>query len=51
MAAEDPLELGGGDLEALDLDQLLQPVAQDEVAVVAEVAEVAGLEPARRPRA
>jgi hypothetical protein len=40
------LQLGGRDLVGADLDQLLEPVGDEHVAVVVDVAEVAGAQPA-----
>ncbi len=46
MAAQHCLELGGRYLEALVLDQLLQPIDDREVAVLICVTDVARVEPA-----
>jgi hypothetical protein len=43
---EERLELGRRDLEALELDELLHPVDDREVAVLVEATDVAGVEPA-----
>ena len=40
------LQLGGRDLEALVLDELLEPVDDEEVAVLVDVPDVAGVQPA-----
>ena len=40
------LELGGRDLQRVDLDQLLEAVDDEDVAVGVDVAEVAGVQPA-----
>ncbi|KAB8095222.1 hypothetical protein EE612_023059, partial [Oryza sativa] len=42
---EDGLELGGGDLKPLVLDQLLDPVHDEHVAVAVDVPDVAGVQP------
>src|SRR4029077_2666783 len=41
-------ELGPGDLEPLDLDQLLDPVDDEQVAFGVEAGDVAGVQPAAR---
>ena len=46
VAREHGLELGGRDLEAADLDQLLEPAGERDVAVRVDLGEVAGVEPA-----
>ena len=43
MGEQQRLQLGGRDLEALVLDELLQAVDDEEVAVVVDVADVAGV--------
>ena len=45
MGEQQRLELGGWDLEALVLDELLEPVDDVEVAVGVDVADVAGVQP------
>ena len=42
---QERLELGRWDLEALVLDELLEPVDDEEVSLVVDVADVAGVEP------
>ena len=46
MGDEHGLELGGRDLVAADLDQLLEPVDEEDAPVLVDVAEVAGVQPA-----
>ncbi len=42
---EHGLELGGGDLEALVLDELLEPVHDEDLVVVVDEADVSGVQP------
>ena len=49
-ASSTRLQLGRRHLEALVLDQLLDPVDDEDVAVVVDVADVAGVQPAVRRR-
>lgn len=42
---EHGFELGGGDLEALVLNDLLQPIDNEELVVVVDIANVAGVQP------
>src|SRR6266436_8420551 len=46
MRHEERFELGGGDLEALVLDELLGPVHDEEIAVRVHVSHVTGVVPA-----
>ena len=47
MGQENGLQLGRSNLEALVLDELLDPVDDEHVAVVVDVPDVAGVEPPR----
>jgi hypothetical protein len=44
MGQQNTLQLGGGDLEALVLDQLLQAVDDEELVVIVDMPDVAGVE-------
>jgi hypothetical protein len=46
MPGQERFQLGRGDLEGVDLDQLLEPVDHEQVAARVDAAEVAGAEPA-----
>jgi hypothetical protein len=46
VAEQQRLQLGGGHLVGADLDELLEPVGAEHVAVVVDPAEVAGVQPA-----
>ena len=45
MRGEDGLELGGRDLEGVDLDELLEPVDDEDLALLVDDDEVAGAQP------
>jgi len=45
VARQERLQLGGRDLVGADLDELLEPVDDEHVAVLVHVAEVAGVQP------
>ena len=45
MRGEDRLELGGRDLEGVDLDELLEPVDDEDLALLVDDDEVAGAQP------
>jgi hypothetical protein len=46
VAGQERLQLGGCHLVGADLDELLEPVDDEHVAVLVDVAEVAGVQPA-----